>query len=84
MTAISIRTIGQQAHWLGPALLFAIAIVAVIMVPDKWQRRGWDQAIVLKICPGGIPVVRLPDGQVWARVRWNMRYPVDDAGKVCP
>jgi hypothetical protein len=64
-------------------LVFVGVIVAVSFIPNKWERAGWGEAIVIRVCPGGIPIVRLPDGSTWARISWSIRYPVENAEKVC-
>jgi len=45
--------------------------------------QGLGQAVLIKVCPGGVPIVRLPDGQVWVRLSWPKRYPVEDERKAC-
>jgi hypothetical protein len=71
-------------------MFFAIAsfgsiafMVTVSLIPDKWERAGWRDAVVIRVCQGGIPVVRLPDGSTWVRISWSIRYPVENAEKVC-
>ena len=66
-----------------PMLLLISSIAVLIWVPDKWERRGWNRATVIKVCPGRVPVVRLPDGQVWVRLKWDLRYPVENENTVC-
>src|SRR5262245_9697314 len=92
----AIDNLGRRIGKLSPAAIVAVlapflviglsigSLVALVMIADKWERRGWDKAVVLKICPGGVPVVRLPNGEVWVRLRWALRYPVEDERKVCP
>jgi hypothetical protein len=58
-------------------------IVTVSLIPDRWERSGWRDAVVIRVCQGGIPVVRLPDGSTWVRISWSIRYPVENAEKVC-
>jgi len=66
-------------------VLFSIGLgAAIAMIPDRWERAGWDEAILIKICPGNIPIVRLPDGTMWVRISWSVRYRVEDESKVCP
>jgi hypothetical protein len=67
-------------------LLFAITIagaIAAFLMPDKWERAGWREAIVLRLCPGNVPIVRLPNGEVWMRLSWSVRYRVEDEQTVC-
>jgi hypothetical protein len=65
-------------------VLLIVSVVAIVMLPDKWERAGWREAVVIRLCPGNIPVVRLPNGTVWIRLSWAARYPVEDEQKVCP
>jgi hypothetical protein len=68
------------------AILFAISVagvVAVTLTPSKWERAGWNEAVVLRICPGNIPIVRLPDGSIWVRLTWSTRYRVENEQIVC-
>jgi hypothetical protein len=64
-------------------LLAISGVIAVALIPDKWERRGWREAIVLRICPGAVPVVRLPNGEMWVRLTWSTRYRVDNEKTVC-
>jgi hypothetical protein len=63
------------------AFCIALAVVSA-WVPDRWERAGWGEAVVIRICHE-VPIVRLPDGTVWARFSWAWRLPVEDASKVC-
>jgi hypothetical protein len=68
------------------AILFAITIVGAIaafLSPSKWERAGWGEAVVLRICPGNVPIVRLPNGEIWIRLTWSTRYRVEDEQTVC-
>jgi hypothetical protein len=61
----------------------AAAIAAAVMIPDRWERAGWHEAIVVRLCPKGIPVVRLPNGELWVRLSWAVRYQVENEQTVC-
>jgi hypothetical protein len=63
---------------------FVAGMAAAIWIPDRWERAGWREAIVIRICPKRVPVVRLPNGEVWVRLSWAVRYPVEDEKTVCP
>jgi hypothetical protein len=65
-------------------LLAISGVIAVALVPDKWERAGWREAVVLRLCPSNVPVVRLPNGEIWIRLTWSLRYRVEDEQKVCP
>jgi hypothetical protein len=68
---------------IGIWVLMIGAVVAFVMIPDKWERAGWREAVLIKICPGRIPIVRLPNGEVWARMSWSLRYKIEDEAKIC-
>jgi hypothetical protein len=57
--------------------------VFAMLVPDKWERAGWGEAVVVKICPRNTPVVRLPNGEIWVRLSWATRYRVENEKTVC-
>jgi hypothetical protein len=67
---------------LGIAALCIAAAVVSAWIPDHWQRRGWDDAVLIRICHD-VPIVRLPDGTAWARFSWARRLPVEDESEVC-
>jgi len=71
------------ALMVGSIVLFVSSVFALLMIPDKWERAGWKEAVVIKLCPGRVPVVRLPDGTTWARLSWAVRYPVENEKTVC-
>ena len=64
--------------WLVGMIALGLSIAAVIALPDKW-----DKAVALKICRDGTPIVRLPDGTVWARRSGIRAYRVENEDKVC-
>ena len=64
--------------WLGGMIALGLSIVAVLNLPDKW-----DKAVALKICRDGTPIVRLEDGSVWARRSGIRAYRVENEDKVC-
>lgn len=67
-------------------LMLAISLAGVafaIWVPDRWERAGWREAVVIRLCHK-VPIVRLPDGTVWVRLSWALRYRVEDEQTVCP
>lgn len=62
--------------WIASTLLFGISMIALIVVPDKW-----DKSIVIKVC-GNLPIVRQQDGSIWLLRRWRA-YRVENVDKVC-
>jgi hypothetical protein len=64
-------------------LIIIGGVLVLIFIPDKWERAGWREAVVLRICPGPVPIVRLPDGSVWVRLTWSIRYRVENEQTVC-
>ena len=68
--------------WIGPAvLIFVSGILAALIaaMPDS----KWDKAVVLRICRDGTPILRLANGELWARRSGFVSYRVEDMQTVC-
>jgi hypothetical protein len=55
------------------ALGFAIA----------WTPSRWDNAVAVRICRDGTPILRLADGSLWARRSSALAYRVEDQDRIC-
>jgi hypothetical protein len=79
-------------RWLneyGPTLMGLMGIVAAfgfviwVLVLTFVPSTQWDDAVVVRICHDGTPILKLRDGTIWARRTLAFGYRVEDAEKVC-
>ena len=67
--------------WMAP-ILVTIAVIAV-MVAILWAPSRWDQAVLVKVCRDGTPILRLADGSFVARRTGFVSYRVEELERVC-
>jgi len=70
----------QFVAWTVAISGLVIAVVAILLMPTPGP---WADAVAVKICHDGTPILRRADGTIWARRSGLVAYRVENENIVC-